>query len=172
MIPYPVFGTVLVPLAMCWKAISSPVVFLLQLAGATSVQPKLPTIDMSDRVVIVTGANTGIGKQTALSLAGMGATVVMACRSMERGEGAKADIERTLSEGDDARIKGSGADKRKGKVEVRWLSRWNSRVAPPWPYLTSVVLRICLYSTNKLVYQSCGIKALRMLRRHLVGALS
>jgi dehydrogenase/reductase SDR family protein 12 len=47
---------------------------------------------MRDRVCIVTGANAGIGKATALGLAGTGATVVMLCRSRERGEAALASI--------------------------------------------------------------------------------
>ena len=36
------------------------------------------------RMVIVTGANSGTGYGTALKLASRGATVVMACRSLER----------------------------------------------------------------------------------------
>ena len=47
---------------------------------------------MSNKVCIVTGANTGIGKATALALAKHGATVVMLCRSRERGEAARAEI--------------------------------------------------------------------------------
>jgi WW domain-containing oxidoreductase len=37
-------------------------------------------IDLSDRTIIVTGANTGIGEATARTLAGAGARVVYACR--------------------------------------------------------------------------------------------
>ncbi|MEZ4641119.1 MAG: SDR family oxidoreductase, partial [Caldilineaceae bacterium] len=37
-------------------------------------------------------ANSGIGKVTAAALAGMGATVVMVCRSRERGEAAQRDV--------------------------------------------------------------------------------
>lgn len=44
------------------------------------------------RVVIITGANTGIGKETALELAKRGAHVYMACRDMERCENARAEI--------------------------------------------------------------------------------
>lgn len=47
---------------------------------------------MSGKVCIVTGANTGIGKATALALAKHGAAVVMLCRSRERGEAARAEI--------------------------------------------------------------------------------
>ena len=48
--------------------------------------------DMKGKVCVVTGANSGIGKETALALAGMGATVVMVVRSIERGEKAKNEI--------------------------------------------------------------------------------
>ncbi|KAB2855472.1 MAG: SDR family oxidoreductase [Anaerolineae bacterium] len=48
--------------------------------------------DLTDKIAIVTGANSGLGKATAMGLAKMGATVVMICRSRERGETAQRDI--------------------------------------------------------------------------------
>jgi len=53
--------------------------------------------DMTGRVCVVTGANTGIGKATALGLARMGATVVMICRNRARGEAAQAEVQRVAS---------------------------------------------------------------------------
>src|SRR4030095_4644900 len=47
---------------------------------------------MIGKICIVTGANTGIGKETALGLARLGATVVMVCRDRQRGEEAQRDI--------------------------------------------------------------------------------
>lgn len=44
------------------------------------------------RLAIVTGANSGIGYQTARYLARAGATVILACRSREKGEAARAKI--------------------------------------------------------------------------------
>ena len=48
---------------------------------------------MDGRTAIVTGANSGIGLAGSRALARAGATVVMACRSVERGERARADVE-------------------------------------------------------------------------------
>ncbi|UCH03596.1 MAG: SDR family oxidoreductase, partial [Candidatus Thorarchaeota archaeon] len=48
--------------------------------------------EMNDKICIVTGSNSGIGKETALALAEMGATVVMAVRDAEKGENARAEI--------------------------------------------------------------------------------
>jgi NAD(P)-dependent dehydrogenase (short-subunit alcohol dehydrogenase family) len=41
--------------------------------------------DLTRKVIIITGANSGIGKTASIQLARLGATVVMACRSRERG---------------------------------------------------------------------------------------
>lgn len=48
--------------------------------------------EMDDDVVIVTGANSGIGYEATRAFADRGATVVMACRSVERGERAAEEI--------------------------------------------------------------------------------
>src|SRR6266852_3877426 len=47
---------------------------------------------MSGRVVMVTGANAGMGKEIVLALAGMGAMVVMVCRDRARGEEARGEV--------------------------------------------------------------------------------
>ena len=49
-------------------------------------------MSMKDKICIVTGANSGIGKATALGLAKMNATVVMLCRNKETGEIAQKEI--------------------------------------------------------------------------------
>jgi NAD(P)-dependent dehydrogenase (short-subunit alcohol dehydrogenase family) len=43
-------------------------------------------VDLSQRRCLVTGANSGIGFETALALADLGADVVLLCRNPERGE--------------------------------------------------------------------------------------
>lgn len=57
--------------------------------------------NQSGRVAIVTGANTGLGFETAKALVGKGATVVMACRDLQKAETAK---QRILSGQPDAHI--------------------------------------------------------------------
>lgn len=49
-------------------------------------------VDLKDRSIMVTGANSGIGKVCALEVARRGATVHMVCRSKERGEAARDEI--------------------------------------------------------------------------------
>ena|SRR5690349_13042833 len=48
----------------------------------------MPTSNTSlqGKICMVTGANSGIGKATALALAQMGATVVLVCRDPTKGE--------------------------------------------------------------------------------------
>ncbi|MFX1339175.1 MAG: SDR family oxidoreductase [Promethearchaeota archaeon] len=56
-------------------------------------------VDMNGKIVMITGANSGIGKETAVELAKMGATVILVCRNKERGEKALKEIkERANSE--------------------------------------------------------------------------
>lgn len=55
----------------------------------------MPTFNLppqEGRVALITGANTGIGLVTARELARAGARVFIACRSLERGQEAKATI--------------------------------------------------------------------------------
>jgi NAD(P)-dependent dehydrogenase (short-subunit alcohol dehydrogenase family) len=48
--------------------------------------------DQAGKLVVVTGANSGTGKEAARRLAGAGAHVVMAVRTMAKGEQARAEI--------------------------------------------------------------------------------
>jgi len=55
--------------------------------------------EQTDSTVVVTGANSGLGYEGATAFAGHGADVVMACRSLDRGEAAAEDIRATLAAG-------------------------------------------------------------------------
>jgi len=65
--------------------------------------PKWTTDDIADltgRSAVVTGANTGLGLETARGLAAKGATVVLAVRDLGKGEAARADIVAGLPDAD------------------------------------------------------------------------
>ncbi|XP_060129987.1 retinol dehydrogenase 12 isoform X2 [Zootoca vivipara] len=49
-------------------------------------------VKLNGKVVVITGANTGIGKETARDLAGRGAKVILACRDMAKAETAACEI--------------------------------------------------------------------------------
>ena len=49
-------------------------------------------MSMEGKICMITGANSGIGKATAIGLAKMNATVVIICRNKERGEPALKEI--------------------------------------------------------------------------------
>lgn len=53
---------------------------------ALTFDPADLQVDLSNRRMVVTGANSGIGFETALGLADLGAEVVMLCRNAGRGE--------------------------------------------------------------------------------------
>ena len=49
-------------------------------------------MSMQGKVVVVTGSNTGIGLETAVGVAALGATTVLACRNRAKAEAAAADV--------------------------------------------------------------------------------
>ncbi|MEZ4830036.1 MAG: oxidoreductase [Bacteroidia bacterium] len=56
--------------------------------------------NQAGRIMIVTGANTGLGYETTLSLAKTGAKVIMACRNMPKANQAKEKIQQQLPDAD------------------------------------------------------------------------
>ncbi|XP_026093379.1 retinol dehydrogenase 12 [Carassius auratus] len=50
------------------------------------------SVRLDDKTVIITGANTGIGKETVRDLAKRGARVIMACRDLEKAEEARKEL--------------------------------------------------------------------------------
>jgi NAD(P)-dependent dehydrogenase (short-subunit alcohol dehydrogenase family) len=59
---------------------------------------EMPSLDGD--TVVVTGANSGLGFEGTKAFARKGATVVMACRSVDRGEDAAAEIRRAVADAD------------------------------------------------------------------------
>jgi NAD(P)-dependent dehydrogenase (short-subunit alcohol dehydrogenase family) len=47
---------------------------------------------MENKTCLVTGANSGIGKETVMGLSRMGAKTIMVCRNRERGESARSEV--------------------------------------------------------------------------------
>eukprot|EP00978_Attheya_sp_CCMP212_P017475 scaffold46579_cov66-Attheya_sp.AAC.3 len=72
-------------------------------------KPVVPPGYMSGKVVLVTGANAGIGRETARQLVAEGATVILACRSEARAKEAMQDIiESIMTSSSDPNSKGEG----------------------------------------------------------------
>lgn len=53
----------------------------------------MTTYNLQDKICLITGANSGIGLAAAHALARLNATVILACRSRERGEAALAEVQ-------------------------------------------------------------------------------
>ena len=51
-------------------------------------------MDMRGKVVVITGSNIGIGKETAVGVATLGATTVLACRNQAKAAAAAAEVKR------------------------------------------------------------------------------
>lgn len=55
--------------------------------------------DLTGRMIVVTGGNSGLGYESVKAFAAKGAEVVLASRTVEKGEAAKNEILRTVPEG-------------------------------------------------------------------------
>ncbi|KAK0559599.1 short-chain alcohol dehydrogenase [Tilletia horrida] len=88
-------------------------------AGTPTFKPEHDLPDLTGKVIIVTGANTGIGKETARVLLLKGATVYAACRSQQKADEAIQDIK-----------KHTGKDSIQSTLE-------SSKADPPFRHLTS-----------------------------------
>lgn len=51
--------------------------------------------NLTGKVIIITGANSGLGLESTKALAAKGATVVMACRNLQKGEAARRAVHST-----------------------------------------------------------------------------
>jgi NAD(P)-dependent dehydrogenase (short-subunit alcohol dehydrogenase family) len=57
-----------------------------------SEKPATSSAPLRGKAIIVTGSNSGIGKETALGLARMGAAIVLGCRDSEKSRSARDEI--------------------------------------------------------------------------------
>ncbi|KAG0425210.1 hypothetical protein HPB47_027613 [Ixodes persulcatus] len=84
-------GWVLWPLA-CLVPAAGIALFLLKVYVLATVGRCTSMKDMSGKTVVVTGANAGIGKETAKELARRNARVILACRNQDKARLAARDI--------------------------------------------------------------------------------
>ncbi len=78
-------------IALVLLVITFPVLRAL-LFGGRPIAASALAQDLTRRVVIVTGANDGVGKATVEVLANMGCTVVLGCRSRDKAQAAIKDL--------------------------------------------------------------------------------
>jgi NAD(P)-dependent dehydrogenase (short-subunit alcohol dehydrogenase family) len=68
-----------------------------QRLGYAKLPPKyVEEVNMVDQIVVITGANAGIGRSTATRLASCGAIVVLGCRDIQKGIQAAQEINKQL----------------------------------------------------------------------------
>ncbi|GAB5369278.1 hypothetical protein AAMO2058_001391300 [Amorphochlora amoebiformis] len=94
---HPVFFAALwVPLGVVWTALMNPIIKLLRALNLHS-HPRTPSNkSLVGKVAIVTGSNSGIGRETAYGLAKRGCTVILACRNEVKGKVTEEEINAAL----------------------------------------------------------------------------
>lgn len=95
---------------------------------------------MNNRIILITGANSGIGKFTAKALAEMGATVILMCRNLEKGQATIREIQQTATGPTDL-IQGDLADFSSLKMAV-------SQFKAKYERLDVLIHNAGLYSSN------------------------
>ena len=123
--------------------------------------------DLTGKVVVITGANGGLGKEMATYAAAKGATLYMICRSKDKAEVARADILKAISNSKD-----DDSDSKRVKIvlaDVGELAQVRSAVAELQKQETKVDVLVCNAGAllNKLTKTSEGNEVTFF--SHLVG---
>jgi len=93
-----VAGKIAVGVGSIFASVASYVVYyrvtdkMRKFNSYTTSMEALDGMDLTGKTAIITGSNTGIGKQTAKTLYAAGCNVIIACRTPEKGEAARSDI--------------------------------------------------------------------------------
>ena len=89
-----------IPIGILFSLIAIWLIYQTRINEIEGGPPPTLTADcMKGKVVFVSGANAGIGKETVRQLAGLGATVILACRSEIRANEAIEDVRASLFAG-------------------------------------------------------------------------
>src|SRR5689334_21724396 len=72
----------------------------MTLDAMSTTDDVLAGVDLRGRRALVTGASTGLGKETARALAAAGASVVLGVRTADKGEATRASIVETVADAD------------------------------------------------------------------------
>jgi len=75
-------------------------------AGSHAALPDVANqVDVRDKLALITGANSGVGFETAVHMARMGCIIVMCCRNLEKAESARSEIMNRAGVNDIRRIR-------------------------------------------------------------------
>lgn len=100
--------------------------------------------------VIVTGSNTGMGKQTAVALAKLRATVILACRNMEKGSAARLQVQ---AQTNNPNVHFIQLDLESLKSVSTFVKEFNRRSdEEKWPPLTHLICNAGLFPTPECSY--------------------
>ena len=94
------------------------------------------------KVVVITGANSGIGFEASKVLAKKGATVVMACRNLNKANSARENI---LSEVPDANIEIMHYD----QASLQSIKSFKENLLKIHPHIDAIVCNAGIYHPNK-----------------------
>jgi len=117
--------------------------------GANSTADQVARdITLQDKNTIVTGSNTGIGKETARVLCKMGANVFMACRDIQKAESAKIDILKEIGENFSEKLHVMGCDLGSFASIRAFVDEWNKLDIPLHILINNAGVMSCPRSTT------------------------